>query len=217
MKADEKMKIFVVGGTGRVGQKMLEILSNSEYDVTAGARNPQDLVKFDKIQVVNFDLTGTIDEMKKAITGFDVIIDVAGSAGNGLLQVDLFGATNLMQAAEKAGVKRFVLLSTIFALQPEKWTTPGFIALRDYYIAKHFADLYLTKNVNLDYTILQPGYLTENSGTGKIAVNDDISAPATIEDVAETLVELVKSDNTIGKVITMHNGETEISEVIKAI
>lgn len=202
------MKLFIAGSTGRVGKALVEILKAQGHEVLAGARTPnQDQVKF--------DLTWSIEQMAEVIKASDAIIDVAGSSGNGLLQIDLFGATNLMQAAEKAGVKRFILLSTIFALQPEKWTTPGFIALKDYYIAKHFADLYLVKNTQLDYTILQPGYLTEEEGTGKIAINDDISAPATIPDVAQTLAEIAVSPNTIGKVITIHNGETEISKAFQ--
>ena len=208
------MKIFVAGSTGRVGEKLLTELTETGHEVLAGARQPEK-VKNPKVSPIKFDLTMTIDEMATIIAGVGVVMDVAGSSGGSLLQIDLFGATNLMQAAEKAGVKRFILLSTVFALQPGKWTTPGFIALRDYYIAKHFADLYLVKNTKLDYTILQPGYLTEAAGTGKIAINDDISAPATIADVAASLAAMIDIPETIHKVITMHNGDRPIKEALK--
>ena len=72
--------------------------------------------------------------MSKQLQGLDLVINVSGSGGKSLLKVDLYGAVKLMQATEKAGVKRFILLSTIFSLQPEKWIGAGFDALKDYYI-----------------------------------------------------------------------------------
>ncbi|RZI48278.1 SDR family oxidoreductase [Lactococcus kimchii] len=211
------MKIFIVGSTGRVGKSLLKTLSTSEHQIFAGARRTVDLPTFENVTPVAFDLDWTPEQMAEKLTAMDVVINVAGSSGGSLLQVDLFGAVKLMQAAELLGVERFILLSTIFALQPEKWTTPGFLALKDYYIAKHFADLYLVKNTNLAYTILQPGALTEEKATGQIEVNDDRSGSNTIDDVAETLKMLISAENTIGKVITMHNGEQPIAQAIAQI
>ena len=213
------MKIFVVGSTGRVGLALLEKLAQTDHQVISGARQPEKLPEYANTKAVAFDLLWTPSQMAEVIkqSQAEAIICVAGSGGRDLLKVDLFGTTNLMQAAEMAGIKRFVLLSTVFALQPEKWVGPGFTQLKDYYIAKHFADLYLVKNMALDYTILQPGSLTEEAGTGKIALNDEIAAANTIEDVAATLAEIISFDTTIGKVLTMHNGDLPIKEALKEI
>lgn len=208
------MKIFIVGSTGRVGKSLLKSLSTTDHQIYAGARKVEQVPQYNNVKAVHFDLDWTPEEMAKQSHGMDVIINVSGSGGKSLLKVDLYGAVKLMQAAEKAEVKRFILLSTIFALQPEKWVGPGFDSLKDYYIAKYFADLYLTKETRLAYTILQPGTLTEEKGTGLIAINDNQSGKNTIEDVAQTLKALIHTDQAIGKVITMHNGSLPITQAL---
>ena len=208
------MKIFIVGSTGRVGKSLIKSLSTTDYQIYAGARKIEQVPEYDNVNAVHFDVDWTPEEMSKQLQGMDLVINVSGSGGKSLLKVDLYGAVKLMQATEKAGVKRFILLSTIFSLQPEKWIGAGFDALKDYYIAKHFADLYLTKEMTLDYTIIQPGALTEEEGTGLIDINDGVSASNTIEDVADTIKELVTTDRSIGQVISMHNGKTPILSLI---
>lgn len=211
------MKIFIVGSTGRVGKSLLKSLSTTDQQIYAGARKVEQVPQYNNVKAVHFDLDWTPEEMAKQLHGMDVIINVSGSGGKSLLKVDLYGAVKLMQAAEKAEVKRFILLSTIFALQPEKWIGPGFDSLKDYYIAKYFADLYLTKETRLAYTILQPGTLTEEKGTGLIAINDNQSGKNTIEDVAQTLKALIHTDQAIGKVITMHNGSLPITQALEEL
>ncbi|MDR0300670.1 MAG: NAD(P)H-binding protein [Streptococcaceae bacterium] len=212
------MKILLVGATGRVGEKTLPLLLEAGYEVIAASRRPSSSLDT-LIDTLALDLTASQDrtEAKIAGLGIDVILNVSGSRGGKLLETDLFGFVKLQRVAEKLGIKRFIQLSSIFALEPERWTTPGFKELEDYYIVKHFADFHLVHDTKLDWTILRPGYLTEKSATGKIAVNDEISAPVAIEDVATTLLEIVKANNTIGKIITMHTGEITISEAISAI
>lgn len=211
------MKIFIVGSTGRVGKSLLKSLSTTDHQIYAGARKVEQVPQYNNVKAVHFDLDWTPEEMAKQLHGMDAIINVSGSGGKSLLKVDLYGAVKLMQAAEKAEVKRFILLSTIFALQPEKWVGPGFDSLKDYYIAKYFADLYLTKETRLAYTILQPGTLTEEKGTGLIAINDNQSRKNTIEDVAQTLKALIHTDQAIGKVITMHNGSLPITQALEEL
>ncbi|WP_282800568.1 SDR family oxidoreductase [Lactococcus lactis] len=211
------MKIFIVGSTGRVGKSLLKSLSTTDHQIYAGARKVEQVPQYNNVKAVHFDVDWTPEEMANQLHGMDAIINVSGSGGKSLLKVDLYGAVKLMQAAEKAEVKRFILLSTIFSLQPEKWIGTGFDALKDYYIAKHFADLYLTKETNLDYTIIQPGVLTEEEATGLIDINDEVSASNTIGDVADTIKELVMTDHSIGKVISMHNGKTAIKEALESL
>ena len=217
------MKIFIVGSTGRVGKSLLKSLSTTDHQIYAGARKVEQVPQYNNVKAVHFDVDWTPEEMAKQLHGMDAIINVSGSGGKSLFKVDLYGAVKLMQAAEKAEVKRFILLSTIFSLQPEKWIGASFDALKDYYIAKHFADLYLTKETNLDYTIIQPGTLTEEEATGLIDINDEVSASNTIGDVADTIrisdwkSHFVSRETafSIGKVISMHNGKTPIKEALE--
>ena len=116
-----------------------------------------------------------------------------------------------MQAAEKVGIKRFVMLSALYSLTPEKWPD----SLTDYYIAKYFADNHLISQTQLDYTIIQPGALVEEEGTGKISVDNQGLSRIAISDVGAVLAEVLDKQETIKKIIEIHPGDTLISQVWK--
>ncbi|MGC4441166.1 NAD(P)H-binding protein, partial [Streptococcus suis] len=80
------------------------------------------------------------------MTGVDAVLFVAGSRGRDLLQTDAFGAVKTMQATESLGIKRYVLLSSLYALEPDKWSHPNLSKIMDYNVAKFFADNYLVTN-----------------------------------------------------------------------
>lgn len=132
--------------------------------------------------------------------GSDAVYFTTGSRGKDLLQTDVFGAVKTMQAAKKLGIERYIMLSSIFALQPEKWHIDGLDQIMDYNVTKFFADNYLVNQNGLKYTILQPTNLTEKEGTGKIGLEVTKVTSNPIPDVAKTLAEIIKHDNTIGKV-----------------
>ncbi|MCE2141176.1 NAD(P)H-binding protein, partial [Streptococcus thermophilus] len=104
------MKIFIVGSTGRVGKSLIKSLSTTDYQIYAGARKIEQVPEYDNVNAVLFDVDWTPEEMSKQLQGMDLVINVSGSGGKSLLKVDLYGAVKLMQATEKAGVKRFILL-----------------------------------------------------------------------------------------------------------
>ena len=203
------MKILIVGANGRVGTKLMALLSES-HTVYAGVRNAE------APNAVALDLTAPLPEITEAVKSVqpDVIYFTAGSRGKNLLQVDAFGAVKLIQAAKAAGVPRFVMLSTVYALQPERWNEGILADLSDYYIAKFFADHWLVHHSDLDYTILQPGPLEDTPGTGRIAV--DVAEPRgnSMDDVAATLAAIITIPETVGKVITMSGGDTPIAEAL---
>lgn len=208
-------KIFIAGATGRVALSLIQILSNRGYQVIAGARNPEKIVKTKRVSSVYLELHDAVEDIAKHLQGVDAVYFVAGSRGKDLLQTDAFGAVKLMQAAEHVGVKRFLLLSSIFADKPKKWADPALVALTDYNIAKFFADEWLKRNTKLDYTIVQPGSLQEMPGSGKINTHiNEKSVPNAIENVAQVLADSLEIAHTIGKVITMSDGETPIREAL---
>ena len=151
------------------------------------------------------------------IAGADILYFTAGSRGKNLLQTDAFGVIKLMQAAEQAGVKRFIMLSSTFADRPEKWHEPPLAALTDYNIAKYLADQWLMHRTALDYTILQPGALTESPGSGKVRLNRDEMGQNSIDNVAAVLAALADAPHTIGQTITMTDGEEDITSAIAAL
>lgn len=155
--------------------------------------------------------------MRQAITDVDVIYFTTGSGAKDLLQTDAFGAVKLMQVAVKSGIKRFVMLSALFSLEPTRWrTVKGLDGLTDYNIAKFFADNYLI-HTDLDYTILQPTVMTDKPGTGQITVDDGEFGYNPADDVAKTLADILKYQNTRRKIIKMREGNTPIDEALSRV
>lgn len=210
------MKILVIGGTGRVGSLLVKKLA-PQHQVLAGSRHPKSENTIENVEQIHIDLVDDVETLANSMNGVDAVYFVSGSGGKNLLQIDLHGAVKTMQAAEKAGVKRYIMLSSVFALQPEHWNEAFLKDIPDYNIAKHYADLYLTTQTQLNYTVLQPGALKEEAGSGKIETNVTSPGPNAIANVVDTLAGILKNDSTIGKVILMHDGETPIDEALNQI
>lgn len=208
-------KIFIFGGSGRVATDLIKDLVVDGNTVTAAARHPENIIKLDGVTPDKLDLHADVDDITKQVKGFDVIYFTAGSRGKDLIQTDAMGAIKTMMAAEKADVKRYIMLSSMLSLDVDSWKKiPG---LEDYLAAKFFTDTYLMDSTNLEYTILQPGTLTEEVGTGKIQLNVKAADSNPIPDVAKTLAEILKYPNTIDKVIPMSSGNTLIDQALKEI
>ena len=156
--------------------------------------------------------------MAEKLKDFDAVYFLAGSRGKDLLQTDAFGAVKLMQTAESVGIKRFIMLSSIFALEPEKWSQEQSLQkITNYNIAKFFADNYLVNCTSLDYTIIQPSVLKEEDGTGMIELNPEHDGSNPIPDVAEVLCSVLERENTFRKVIKMRGGTTPIDTALTKI
>lgn len=212
------MKIFVAGGSGRVATELIKNLVAAGHQVIAGARSPQNIVTLSGVTPVKLDLaSATPEDIAELMADATSVYFVAGSRGQDLLQVDAFGAVKVMQAAQAKNIQRFILLSSIYALQPNNWHQEGLSEIMDYNVAKFFADTYLINNTNLNYTILQPTRLVEGPATGKINVTDAKIATNTIADVATVLADLLKYDNTGKKVIMMQNGDIPIAKALAEI
>lgn len=209
-------KVLVVGASGRVGQLVVQELAKQGQAVLAASRHPQ-AVANELVTTIEFDLHQSVAAMVAQLTAVSAIVFAGGSRGKDLLQTDLNGAVKLMQAAQMAGIKRFVMLSSLYSLNQEKWTEiPALAQLMDYNIAKYFADQWLINQTNLDYTIVQAGTLTEAPATGKVSFDGQPGAN-TIGDVANVLVATLTAPNTIGKVIGMRNGDQPIKTAIANI
>lgn len=215
--------VFLIGASGRVGAQTALDLAEKGIHVYAGARHTNRIPQHDHITPVELDIaTASVDEMIELFKVVDGVVFTAGSKSQDLLRVDSFGAVKAMQAAEAAGANRFVILSSLYALEPERWTEEPFKSLvedslTEFNIAKFFADRYLIDNTTLDYTILQPSFLVEGDYTGKITT--DVEHADTYEnsiaDVAATLAEIVVNPRTKNRVIKMSGGTTPIKEALE--
>lgn len=212
------MKIFIAGGSGRVATETIRILAGQGHDIYAGARHKDHIVMGDHIYPQKLDLHAEVDALAAQIDGMDAVYFLAGSRGKDLLQTDAFGCVKLMQACEKAGIKRYVQLSSIYSIQPEKWQEePSLASIMNYDIARFFADQWLVRNTALDYTIVGPAVLTETPATGKIEVNPEHGTSNAIADVAAVLAGVLDKPNTVRKVIYMTGGDTPIEEALDGV
>lgn len=208
-------KIYVVGGSGRVATHLIRDLVKDGHEVTASSRHPKKIVRSKKVQAKKLDLHEQINDIADQIKGSDIIYFTAGSRGHDLIQTDAMGAIKTMIAAQRVGIKRYIMLSSKLSLDPDHWSqAPG---LADYLAAKFLADHYLIDSTLLDYTILQPTNLVAKRGTGKIALDNTSSKSNSISDVARVLADIIKYPNTEGQVIQMTAGKTPIDQALQSI
>lgn len=209
------MKILVIGASGRVGIELVKQLLADNHQVIGTTRQDKKLFDDEKYSQLDLDITAEKEDIQTQIDqDIDAVYFVAGSGGKDVLEVDLHGAVKTIQATQDKGIKRYIMLSTVFSLDTSKWDSPGIADLKDYYICKHYADQWLLNNSALDYTIVQAGALKERNATGKIAINSASAGENSITDVATTLAAVLNADNTFKQVFSMSNGDTAINEAI---
>jgi uncharacterized protein YbjT (DUF2867 family) len=165
--------------------------------------------------VVDLETGEAGGEIGKAVEGCDAIVFAAGAGpGSGAERketMDYRGAAKLVEAAEELGVRRYLMLSSMGADDPERGTE----AMRPYLRAKSRADERL-KNSSLAYTIIRPGSLTEDDGKGTIEAAEKLGRRGEIprEDVARTFADALESENTYQKTFEILSGETPIPEAL---
>jgi uncharacterized protein YbjT (DUF2867 family) len=154
----------------------------------------------------------------QAVEGCDAIVFAAGAGpGTGAARketMDYGGAVKLIEAAEKHGVSRYLMLSAMGASDPES----GSEAMQPYLFAKARADERLESS-DLDYTIIRPGSLTNEEGTGRIDAAESLGRRGEIsrEDVARTFAVALEAENTYRKKFEILTGDTPIPEALKQL
>ena len=205
--------ILVAGAHGTTGQKIVQLLKTSDNFEPIAMVRVKDQVDFFKNQNVKTVLANLEDDLSQAVKDIDKVIFAAGSGGKKVVEVDQEGAKRLIDASKKAGIKKFVMLSSIGAGHPERADQ-----LKDYLKAKHNADEYLI-NSGLDYTIVRPGTLNNNEGTGKIKLQTELESAGEIPraDVAQTLVASLHEAKGSNAIFEMVSGDVVIDEALDKI
>ncbi|MFN2747974.1 MULTISPECIES: SDR family oxidoreductase [Bacillus] len=214
------MKVLIVGANGQIGRLLISILNeDGVHQVRAMVRNQEQAeeLKQSGTEAVLADLEGTVDHIAQAAKGCDAIVFTAGSGGktgaDKTLLIDLDGAVKTIEAAEKAGIKRFIMVSTLQAHHRENWNE----ALKPYYVAKHYADRIL-EDSDLTYTIIRPGGLLNEPGTGKVKAAENLDRVAIPrEDVAKTIAAALTEEHTYRRSFDLTSGDTPVAEALKAI
>src|SRR3712207_4039686 len=128
--------------------------------------------------------------------------------------MDYGGAVKLVEAAEKYGVRRYLILSSMGAGNPGG----GSEAMQPYLFAKARADERLQES-DLDYTIIRPGSLTNEEGTGTIEAAESLGRRGEIprDDVARTFAEALEMRSTYHKTFEILAGDTPVREALERI
>ena len=215
------MKVFLIGANGQVGKHIVKLLQSSDkHELTAMVRSEEqaEQLKQSGVNVALANLEDNVEQLAQAMKGSDAVIFSAGSGGktgaDKTLLVDLDGAVKSMEAAEQVGINRYVMVSAYKAYDRESWKESP---IKPYFVAKHYADRELRAS-NLNYTIIGPGILTDEPGTGKVAVGEILektSIPR--EDVARVVVASLDEEKTYKKTIELVSGETSVEEVLRRV
>ena len=216
------MKVLVAGANGKTASRLVRMLVEDGHEVRGLVRKEEQLsdVEADGAEPVLVDLEkekveGSVEE---AVNGCDAIVFAAGAGpGSGAARketMDYGGAVKLIEAAEKHGVARYLMLSAMGASDPES----GSEAMQPYLFAKARADERLESS-DLDYTIIRPGSLTNEEGTGRIDAAESLGRRGEIsrEDVARTFVVALEAENTYRKKFEILTGDTPIPEALKQL
>jgi uncharacterized protein YbjT (DUF2867 family) len=212
------MDVVVAGGHGKVGLRLLRRLAERSDRARGLIRNPDHAADLEAsgAEPVLSDLEQE-DDLAPHVEGADAIVFAAGAGpGSGPARkqtMDLGGAVKLIDAARAVGIARYVIVSSMGAGNPERASGP----MRPYLEAKTQADERLAAS-GLDYTIVRPGGLTDEPGSGRIRAGLELSfGQVSRDDVAATLVAVLDADNTIGKTFDLLAGDTPIEEAVRAL
>jgi len=154
----------------------------------------------------------------RAVDGCDAVIFAAGAGpGSGAARketMDYGGAVKLVEAAEQHNARRYLMLSSMGAGDPEGSSE----AMRPYLRAKASADERLQES-GLDYTIIRPGSLTDEEEAGRIEAEESLGRRGEISraDVARTFAEALEAKNTYRKTFEILAGNTPIREALEKI
>ncbi|UPV75204.1 SDR family oxidoreductase [Halorussus limi] len=207
------MHVLVAGSHGQVGQHVTRLLAEGDHEVRGMVRDEAQTSDIEDLgaEAVLADLT---EDVTSAVEGCDAVVFAAGSGGDDVWGVDRDGAINIIETAEDGDVDRFVMLSSINADSPEE--SPE--ELREYLKAKAEADERLRES-DLTYSIVRPGALTNEEGTGKIRTGADLDRKGDDiprEDVAATLVAALPMESTHGQTFEVLSGDEPIEQALES-
>ncbi|MEV5691207.1 SDR family oxidoreductase [Micromonospora globbae] len=213
------MRVVIAGGHGKIARLLLRELAGRGDTAVGLIRNPDHAADLTAVgaQPVLADLERVgVDELAGHLAGADAVVFAAGAGpGSGAARkdtVDRAAAVLLADAAQRAGVRRYLLVSSMGVEDaPRPGTDEVFAA---YLRAKKAAEDDVTGR-DLDWTVLRPGRLTDDPPTGRVTLERRVPRGAvTRADVAGVLVALLDAPATAGLVLELVNGDTPVAEAV---
>jgi len=215
------MRIVIAGGHGQIALRLERLLA-ARGDEVAGvirrAEQADDLREAGAEPLVCDLESASVDEVAGLLEGADAAVFAAGAGPGSTVErkdtVDRGAAVLFADAAERAGVRRYVVVSSMGA-DP---THQGDDVFDAYLRAKGEADASVRSRSGLDWTILRPGMLTNDAGTGLVRLEASTGrGPVPRDDVAAVLAELVDTPATAGLTLELISGSAPVSVAVKSV
>ncbi|MEU6783696.1 SDR family oxidoreductase [Nonomuraea angiospora] len=209
------MRIIIAGGHGKIALRLEERLKSGAVGIV---RNPAHVADIEATgaEAVVCDLErATVEEVAAIAEGADAVVFAAGAGpGSGAARkdtVDRAASVLLADAAERAGVRRFIQVSSMGAGRAPQGGDAVWAA---YIKAKTEAEEDLRAR-DLDWTILRPGRLTDEPGTGLVRLAPEVPPGAVPrDDVAAVIAALLEAPGTVRRTLELVSGETPINTVV---
>ena len=214
------MDILIAGAHGKIARRLARLLVARGDRVRGLIRNPDhaDDLRGDGSEPVLLDLEAAEpDQVAEAVAGANAVVFAAGAGpGSGperKLTVDRDGAIKLLDAARTADVPRYVIISSVGAENPPDDDGVFSVYLR----AKADADAAVAAS-DRDWTIVRPGFLTDDLGTGCVRIQTDpIRDQVTRDDVAAVLAAVLTEPRSARLTIYVVGGEDPIEQALDAV
>jgi uncharacterized protein YbjT (DUF2867 family) len=219
------MRIVIAGAHGQVARRLGRLLSARADTVVGIVRNPghEADLRDDGVEPAVLDLeSASVDEVTGVLRGSDAVVFAAGAGpGSGAERkhtVDHAAAVLLADAAERAGVRPYLLVSSMGVEQARQGTPRGMDPVFAVYLqAKLRAEDQILPRPDLDTTIVRPGRLTDDPGTGRVTLGHGIEfGEIPRDDVAAVLAEILRAGKT-GEVVELVGGTTPIAEAVAGL
>ncbi|MFJ8664518.1 NAD(P)H-binding protein [Streptomyces sp. NPDC093600] len=215
------MRIVIAGGHGQIALRLERLLSAGGHEAVGIIRRPEQAenLRAAGAEPVVLDLeSASVDEVAEVLRGADAAVFAAGAGPGSSVErkdtVDRAAAVLFADAAERAGVRRYVVVSSMGADAAH----PGDEVFDAYLRAKGEADDAVRSRNALDWTILRPGILTDDAGKGLVRLEAHTGrGPIPRDDVAAVLAELLDTPATAGLTLELISGSAPVSVAVKAV
>lgn len=216
------MQVVIAGGHGQIALRLERLLTLRGDSAVGLIRNPDqagDLASAGATAVVLDLEQASVDEVAAEVRGADAVVFAAGAgAGSGTARKDTVdrGAAGLLaDAAQRAGVRRYLLVSSMGATTQEP-SDPDEV-FQVYLKAKGDSEADL-RGRDLDWTVLRPGGLTNDPGTGGVTLAPSVPrGKVSRDDVAAVLVALLDDPRTARLTLELVGGDTPVDEAVAAL
>jgi len=211
------MRIVIAGGHGQIARQFCSLVAANGHETVGMIRSAEQIPDLEKlgIEAAIIDLENTdVEEMTEVVRGADVVMFAAGGGADGNAArketVDKGAAIMLADAAEAAGVRRYLMVS---AMGTETADPDSKDVMQVYLRAKQAADDDI-RSRDLDWTVVRPGRLTDDVPTGRVRLGDLERGSVTRGDVAHVLAEVVEADQTIGRTFDVLGGDEPVKDAV---